>query len=245
MGVVKEKGLVIRQSDFNDGTRQLTIFTEGYGIIRATNHGAKRQKFKSVALGQLMCYGEFDLFISNRDYASINNVNIIDAFLPAVEDIEKLSLCTYFADLTYAILGENNPDERLLKTLLNIIYALAYRDEPETKLKAVYELRAMCLEGYMPNLFSCPCGEEEVVGFDFDKGSMACYKCLGRNGMPVSAGVYKAMRYIAQAEDKRLLSFTGNDLLFKELGIVTEKYLLTHIDKKLPTLDYYKLIKNI
>ena len=245
MGTVKENGIIIKQNDYGEGHRRLSIFTENHGIISAVNYGAKRQKNKSAALSQLLCFGEFELYMSNRDYANINSINVTEAFLPVTEDIKKLSLCTYFMDITHAMLGENNPDARLLKTLLNIIYALAYRDEPVKKVKAVYELRLMTLGGYMPNLNICACGKNIVEMFDFDKGSIVCSECRGTNAVKISAGVYKAMRYITQADDKRLLSFTGNDALFDELGKITEKYLLIHIDRKFSSLDYYKMMKDM
>lgn len=245
MGTVRENGLIIKQNDYGDGHRILNIFTENYGIIRAISYGAKRQRNSSAASSQFMCFGEFELYITNRDLANINSINVTETFMPISEDIIKLSLCTYLADITYAMLGEDNPDERLLKTLLNTVYALAYRGEQLDKVKSVYELRLMTIEGYMPNLGICGCGSRDTCAFDFDKGSMVCGSCRGKNSVSISAGVYKAMYYITQAEDKRIFSFTGNDTLFKELGNVTERYLLTHIDKSFRSLDYYKKIKNM
>ena len=245
MGTVREQGLIIKQNDYGEGNRRLSIFTPNYGIISAVSYGAKRQKKNSAALSQFLCFGEFELYLSNRDFANVNSINVTEAFLPITEDIVKLSLCAYLADITYAMLGGNNPDERLLKTLLNTIYALAYRDEQPDKVKAVYELRLMALEGYMPNLGVCGCGREDTDAFDPDRGSMVCPGCHGKNSIPVSVGVYKAMHYIIMAEDKRLFSFTGNEMLFEELGRLAERYLLTHIDKSFSSLDYYKRIKDM
>ena len=97
----------------------------------------------------------------------------------------------------------------------------------------------------MPNLVQCACTGDKLEMFDLDKGSMGCKKCCGYNSVRMTQGLYKAMSYIINAEDKKVLAFTGNDLLFEELGIVAEKYLLANIDKKFPSLEYYKNIKNI
>lgn len=245
MGTVRENGLIIKQKDYGNGNIQMSIFTENYGILHATNFNAKRQKNKFAASSQFLSFGEFELYFTNRDYVNINSFDIAEAFLPAAEDIVKLSLCTYLSDITYAMLGENNPDNRILRTLLNIFYAIAYRDEPLEKIKAVYELRLMTLCGYMPNLARCGCGGDKLEMFDLDKGSMGCKKCCGYNSVRMTPGLYKAMIYIINSEDKKVLAFTGNDLLLEELGIVAEKYLLTHIDRKIPSLEYYKNIKNI
>lgn len=244
MGTVRENGLVIKQKNYGNGNIQMNIFTENYGILHATNFNAKRQKNKFAASSQFLSFGEVELYF-NRDYVNINSFDVSEAFLPAAEDIVKLSLCTYLSDITYAMLGENNPDNRILKNLLNSFYAIAYRNEPLKKIKAVYELRLMTLGGYMPNLEPCDCGENKFRMFDLDKGSMGCKKCCGYNSIRMTEGLYKAMNYIINAEDKKVLAFRGNDVLLDELGIAAEKYLLAHIDKKFPSLEYYKNIKNI
>ena len=42
---------------------------------------------------------------------TVQSVDVIESFYPLREDIEKLSLCVYFADLTYALLNQNSADE--------------------------------------------------------------------------------------------------------------------------------------
>lgn len=244
MGAIRETGLIIKQNDYGEGHRRLSIFTANYGIIQAVSYGAKRQKHKSAASSQFLCYGDFELYLSNRDFANVNSVNVKEAFLPISEDIVKLSLCNYLADITYAMLGQGNADERMLNVMLNSIYALAYREEKPDKIKAVYELKLMSIEGYMPNISSCVCGSSEVTAFDFDKGSVVCGGCRGSNSRTLNTGAIKALHYIVNAEDRRMLAFTGNDELYYEIGILAEKYLMTHIDREFKSLEYYKMMRD-
>lgn len=243
MGSVREKGLIIKQKDYGNGNIQINIFTENYGILRTVNFDGKRMKKKFTSSSQFLSFGEFELYFTNREYINVDSFNVSEAFLPVGSDMVKLSLCAYFSDITYAMLGENNPDERILKTLLNIIYALAYRDEPIEKLKAVYELRLMTFGGYMPDMSPCECNNVSERMFDFDRGSLSCRSCSGYNSMRMTPSLYKAICYIISADDKKMLAFKGNDVFFEELGIAAEKYLLTHIDRKFNSLDYYKKIK--
>ena len=73
---------------------------------------------------------------------TINNIDTLDGFYPVSEDIKKLSLCVYLADITYCILGMNNPDSRMLHLFLNSVYALAYRDEPMADIR--HSLMRVC-----------------------------------------------------------------------------------------------------
>ena len=236
------RGIIIKQSDYGEGHRMLSIFTEKDGIIKAVKYGAKSTKNRDSASSQFLCYGDFSLYKGRGDVATVNSVSAIDSFFPVLSDIEKLSLCVYMADLTYSVLGPNNPDQRLLRAFLNCVYALSYRDEACQKVKAVYELRLMSIGGYMPRLDVCSCGSNAICGFDADGGTVVCADCIKKGVLPLSVGTYKALWHICTCEEKKLLSFTGNDQLFAELGTIAEKYALTHLEKNFPSLDYYKAV---
>lgn len=237
------RGIIIKQSDYGEGHRMLSIFTENAGIIKAVSYGAKKLKSRQAASSQVLCWGEFELYESGRDICTLKNVNVIDGFFPISEDIKKLALCTYLFDITYAMLGEGNPDMRLLKVLLNSLYALAYRDEDIMKVKSVYELKLMSIEGYEPHILNCGvCGSNELRAFDFEKGCVVCGGCATKSGVVLSESVYRALQYIVRSPDKKMLSFTGNDILFERLGEISEKYLLTQADRSFLSLDYFKAI---
>lgn len=242
MSVVSARGIVIRQSDYGEGHRMLSIFTHEYGIIKAVKYGAKSTKNRDSASSQFLCYGNFELFMSNRDVGNINSITAIDSFFPVMEDIVKLSLCNYLADLTYSILGMNTPDERLLNVFLNCVYALAYKNEPPEKVKTVYELKLMSIGGYMPDLTGCACGKEGVWGLDIDSGQVVCPECKKSGTIKLYEHTYKALWYIINSPDKKMLAFNGNERLFEELGRISEKYALAHLEKEFKSLDYYKAV---
>lgn len=244
MADIRTKGVIIKQHDYGEGHRMLSIFAEGMGIIKAVSYGAKKVKSGKAASSQFLCFGEFELS-GGGDIMTLKSVDVSDSFFPITEDIEKLALCSYFADITYAMLGECNADDRLLRVFLNIIYALAYRDENIMKIKSVYELKLMSIEGYEPRTDCCGVCGKAAAAFDLSRGCTVCRDCLGRDCLTLSEGVYKAIRYIVGSEDRKMLSFTGNDELYSLLGELSERYLLMHTDRKFDSLDYFKSIAEL
>lgn len=223
----------------------LSIFTEDYGIIKAVSYGAKRLKSKNAASTQFLCYGDFEIYAPGRDVSTIDSVNVIEGFYNIAQDIKKLSLCVYFADIAYALLGNSNPDKRLLSIFLNSLYALCYKNEDTEKIKAVFELKMMSAGGYMPSVSGCPCGSSAIYGFDLPKGTVVCRECSGKETVPINEQVYKALAYIISCDDKRMLSFTGGKRLYGALGNISEKYVLIHTEQKFKSLDYYKLMSDM
>lgn len=244
MSTVKAKGLIIKQSDFKEANRVLTIFTEDFGIINAVAYGAKSIRNKNSASTQVMTYADFIFSNTNRDMMSVQSAEIIDSFFGVKEDITKLSLCTYFADLVYSLLNSNSPDCDMLSLMLNSLYALSYKDFDIKKIKAVFELRAMAYGGYMPNISYCVgCSSiENITHFNAQKGGIVCRNCNQSGGVLIDGNVYHTLSYILTADAKKMLSFDADEDTMKRVSDIAEEYVLTYCDKNFKSLDYYKQI---
>lgn len=243
MANISAKGIVIRQEAYGDGHRMLNIFTEGYGIVKAISYGANKSKSAAAASSQFLCYGNFGLYQGTGRRMSVNSTDTIDGFYPVSEDITKLALATYLSDITYEVLGEGNADDRILKLYLNSIYALSYRKEQINKIKTAYELKLMAAGGFYPMLDECvECHGKDAAVFDFDRGGVLCGSCTGKNAVKINGEIIKAMKYILECEDRKMLAFSVNDELLEYLNAITETYVSVQLDKTFGSLGYYKTI---
>lgn len=244
MSNIKANGLILKQNDYGEANRMLTVFCEGYGIVKASVYGAKSVKSRQAAASQFLCYGAFVFFQGKGDILTVNTVEPLECFFPIQEDIAALSLSTYFADITYAAIDMHAPDDGLLHMLLNALYVLAYKKMPLQTVKLVYELRLAVHAGFTPVTGMCAvCGESEgLTGFSVKENGMVCAECT--QSLPgiisVSPACFRALYYIVHAERKKVFAFRIGDEVQQELGILTEKYILRHLDKDFPSLSYYK-----
>ena len=246
MSTVKTKGLILKQSDYKEANRVVTIFTKDFGIIRAVAYGAKSIRNKNSASTQVMTYAEFVLLNTNKDMMSIQSAEIIESFYGVKEDIVKLSLGVYFADVIYSLLNTNVPDDEMLSLFLNSLYALSYKNEDCEKVRTVFELRAMAGGGYMPNISSCvTCGDvEDISHFSLNTGGIVCRKCSRIGDIPINAEIYHTIAYILTSDVKKMLSFNASEEVIKKVSEISEKYVDTFSDKKFKSLEYYKQMLN-
>lgn len=233
------RGIILKQNNYGEAHRMLSIFTESDGIIKAVRYGIRGKKSSNAAAFQVFSYGDFKLRPSRGEVMTAVSADVKDGFYPISEDITKLSLLTYLADITYGLLGESNPDKRILSLFLNIAYAAAYRDELLLKLKAVYELKLMCAGGYMPGINS----NEQY--FSPEKGCTLSYEKREQGNIKLTPVMSEFMRYIISCPDKKMLSFTVNDdSVFEDLSNLTEKYVSTQCDRDFSSLNYFKAMYN-
>ena len=238
------RGLVLRVTDYNDRDSLLTLLTPENGKLTVKARGLRRKNSPLTAPCQLLAYGDYTLFEYRGSY-TINEAASVELFQNLRRDLSKLSLGIYFAQVAELICQEDLPNPELLSLVLNCLHGLSWMNLQEEKVKAVFELRAACLAGYMPDLSGCHgCGCEYPDRFDLSEGSLECAGCrsLSSNGirMPLSKGTLDAMRYIAFCEPKRLFAFelgTENSI---QLSQITEAYLTTQLERGFSTLDFYK-----
>ena len=238
------QGIVLRVTDYNDRDALLTVLSRNHGKLTIKARGLRRKNSPLIAPCQLLAFGEFTLF-EYRGMYTINEAHSIELFTPLRRDLTKLSLGTYFAQVTEIISQEDLPNPELQSLLLNSLYALSKLNLPEILVKAVFELRAACLAGYTPDLYGCHiCGSQAPDRFDLTAGQLECRGCrTGESSgirMPVTAGILEAMRYICLCDPKKLFSFQIGEGTLEQLSALTEAYLETQLERGFSALDFYK-----
>ena len=238
------QGIVLRVTDYNDRDALLTVLTRGHGRLTIKARGLRRKNSPLTAPCQLLAFGEFTLFEYRGQY-TINEAHSIELFSSLRRNLTKLSLATYFAQVSEMLSQEDLPNPELLSLLLNSLYALCNLKLPEAQIKAVFELRAACLSGYTPDLFGCHiCGNQNPTRFDLRAGQLECENCRSSESdgirLPVTPAILEAMRYICLCDPKRLFSFTIGEETLLQLANLTEAYLATQLERGFSTLDFYK-----
>ena len=238
-------GLIIREHQTVEDDRLVTLLTRDYGVIRAFVRGAKRAKSRFQSSTQLFSYAKFSIY-RGKDAYSIDEAQPIKIFFGLRNDIQKLSLAQYFCELAGELAPVEAEADKYLRLMLNSLYMLSDGKKEPEQLKAIVELRLLCLSGYMPDLTACAdCGnDEDNMLFSPVEGRIFCPDCAhDHTGIILPPGVLAAMRHICFSDDGKLFSFalSKESLLF--LSDITERYLLIQTEKKYKTLDFYKAMK--
>lgn len=241
---VKTEGIVLRQTDVNEADRLLDILTRDRGLVTARARGVRRSRSDLKSACQLLAFSEFTLF-DYRGKATVNEARSIEQFRQLREDIELLSLGSYFAQAAQLIAQADAPNPELLSLLLNALYALGQLKKPQLLVKAAFELRLACLAGFAPDLSGCAvCGAPFPDRLNVSHGVLQCADCrreeLDGIRMPLSPGSLAALRHVAACDGKKIFSFTVSDQTLPELSSATETYLITQLEHSFYTLDFYK-----
>ena len=242
---ITTNALVLRAVDYKESDKILTLFTQEQGKLTASARGC-RKKGSAIAAGcQLLCWSEVVLYEYQGRWL-VKEAATQRQFRGVRDDLEKLALACYFAEVTELLAVEGMPSPELLSLMLNSLHALDQMNKPLPLVKAAFELKAMCLAGYEPLMEGCAvCGAEPAdPRFHLSEGVLHCAACRGEVGegisMPLDGMALKAMEHVVYGDPKRLFSFQAEGESLKRMGDLTEAYLHTQLERGFHTLDFYK-----
>ena len=243
----KTEGLVLRETEYKDADKLLTVLSRDRGRLTLRARGVRSRSSRLKSGCQLLAFSEFTVF-EGRGSMTVDEAVPLELFLPLREDIELLSLASYFVQVAEVLSQEDAPNPELLSMCLNGFYALSKLNRPQRLVKAAFELRAACLAGYTPMLDGCAvCCNPSPDRFLVSGGVLQCAGCRQPEEtgvrLPIHPGTLDAMRYLTSCEIKRLFSFRLGEDTLKELSDAAETYLLTQLERGFFTLDFYKSLQ--
>lgn len=247
-------GLVLRSTDVGDNDKLLTLLTAEYGKITVSAKGARSLKSKFMSVSQQFAYGEFT-FTVKGDFKWLKEASLSEGFFAVRRDLPRLALACYVVSVTEQLSLEGQADLELLRLALNTLYMLCGDKHSLEHIKAVFELSAVSIEGFAPDIDECgTCGcNDSLTYLDTVGGVCLCERCVKKlfaetqipvSVLPIRLGELDAFRYITSPETRNAFAFRLPDDEEAALSDLCEKYLLAQLDCTFKTLSFYHEVKN-
>lgn len=238
------EGLVLRTVNYKESDKILTVLTRDRGTLTVKATGARRKGSRLGSCTQLFCYSELSLYEKDGRF-SLDDGDVKSQFYGLSQDIEKMALASYFAQVLLSEPEDGPASPDILRLALNSLYALEKGLYPQAVIKAAFELRYMGLNGYAPDLNACAsCHKKGQGGYiDLVSGQLlcpACFRPVGYGERPMDELALEAARYILSCDLKRLFSFKLPEKSQGFLSRFCEDYLLEKTEQRYKTLDFYK-----
>lgn len=144
--------VVLRQADYKESDRILTVLTPERGIITVGAKGVRNIKSKNSAAVQLFSYSELEILQTGSRY-TLRTATLKNGFFGLRADLNRYSLACYAADAAAHFCTEASDESEPFRLLLNLFYALSEAKEKSLwLLKAAYELKLCTVCGFMRSL---------------------------------------------------------------------------------------------
>lgn len=257
--------LVIHEQPLGDNDKILTLLTAESGRFNVIAKGAKSLKSRYMPACRAFVWGNYEIHERSAESRWLRDASVTESFGQLGEDIVRMYLATYIADVCMELSGANEPAEEILRLALNTYYALCRNIRPDWQVKAVFEWKAAALSGYMPDLSRCHrCGKPsaDIFYLDVMNGGLVCPSCVSYSPavprgypdavpvdeygtrsilLPLRGQVPAALRWVLEVPMKNMLGFelsSPDDAA--DFSKICETYLLSHLETGFTSLKCYK-----
>ena len=225
-------GMVLTAMPISDYDKRITILTRERGKITAFARGARRPQSQLLAATNPFCFGEFELFEGKSAY-NLTKASIHNYFRELTLDVEGAYTGFYFLEFAEYFCQENNDEKEMLKLLYQSLRAVESPAYDNRLVRAVFELKAMTINGEGPQVFSCMnCHKKDasLVSFSVPRGGMLCESCAHtQKGIAVCNSTRYALQYIVSSSVEKLFSFKVSDEVAKELCEIATAYISHYV----------------
>ena len=244
--LVTVDGIVISRREIGENNAFLDILTKEYGVIEVIAHGVKKLNSSNLGSTGLFSYATFCLNKSSLKY-TLNSAKPIYLFYKLSEDLKKLSLATYFADVARYTSASEEYGGDFLRFFAMALFQLEKENASAELIKAVFELRTAAMLGFLPDLRACckcVCYEHSEMFFLFSESNIICGDCYDgnrddENVFILSPSLLYTLRYVVYSPVEKLFKFSLTGVTAEQFYSFTEKYLLGHLNRGFRSLEYY------
>lgn len=248
---MKTKGIIMKEYTVGESDKFLGIFTKSNGMLMVSAPYAKRHNRGLASGTQIFVYGQFVIQENKGNYKLIQ-VDMIESFHNLRNDLFKLAYSSYVLEFVTLTMEENLSSPDVLRLMVRTFQAMCKDTIKPNLIRHIFELKHMCLLGFMPNVFSCNvCGlsyeECSKLFFDINQGGIVCGGCSSPSPyrFNISEGTLHAMQYIVSTHIDELYTFTVSDQVLFEYNKIISKYISYYIDKQFKTLKFIEDIELI
>ncbi|MFC1479836.1 DNA repair protein RecO [Candidatus Omnitrophota bacterium] len=248
MPALNAEGIILRKYCLRETSYILVVFTKEFGKIRGVIKGV-RAPYPQFA-GNFEIFTQCQLLFYRKKKTSmdlITQCEMLDYFLPARKDIERLTYANYFIELVNIVTTDYNANDELYQTLLKSLRMLEGTSSAK-RVGRIFELKLLGAMGLSPQMHECvECGSDigQRGRFSVLGGGMLCERCVHRDkeALRVSLGTVNFMRKIQTSELEKTSRIKVSKKVGKETEETLKRFLRYYINRPIRSLGFLEQLE--
>jgi DNA repair protein RecO (recombination protein O) len=226
--LIRTEAVVLRRHDLGEADRIITLYTAHHGKLRAVAKGVRRPTSKLGGHLELFTHSQI-LLARGRNLDIITQVETVSPFLGLREDLWRASQAYYVAELIDRMTEDRSENYALFRLLVATLDRLATARRADQAIR-VYELQALDLLGYRPELRHCvKCRQlldADALAFSSLDGGTLCRTCQASStsARALSANALKVLRLYQTGDWSTVSRLRLDEALRSELEQVLHEY---------------------
>jgi DNA repair protein RecO (recombination protein O) len=241
----KTSALVIRQADWSESSRVVTLLTRDFGKISVVAKGARR--LKSAFEAGLDLLSQCRIVFLRKSSSSLDILTesqLQKRFSPAAGSLKALYAGYYLCELLNGLTEPYDPHPALYDVCVETLARLSCDVEPLLPLTR-FELVLLREMGQLPEFDAClacdrPVSDDSTFSFWVSQGGLLCADCRRPeyDHLPIHARTIEVLRRLATAEEAEAASMQPTADQLRQMRSITVAALCHHLERRPATLRY-------
>ena len=243
--------ILLRRIEFGDYDLIVTLFTEDQGKISAIAKSAKKsvKRFPGV----LEPFSLVNVVLTRgKGMPVLKEASLERPYFKIREDILKTSYASYWSEIIYLWMAENEPQKNLYRLTTQVLSELDRGEIQVEILSILFQMRFLSLAGFRPNFDHCHTCKTDLdqiqcasVVADPAKGGIVCPKCgdVHGNRQRLSKGTLKQLMWTDNDDLERVARVRFTPTAMAEGLTFLESFVPFHIGKSPKSLKVLKAVR--
>lgn len=170
---------MIKSHDYGEGNRIVVVFTEQYGLIKATARGSRKTKSKFGAMLEPLSENSFMLYKKpDKPLFTITGCKVNNSHVKIRDNMLLYGYGALVIEFVDILFLEEDPNDHVYEILQDSLISIEQKNSASASLLAVFKL--MKYAGYRLNFFECSkCNNKELGNMCFVPalGGVLCKNC--------------------------------------------------------------------
>ncbi len=253
MTTLSTPAILLRRIDFGDYDLIVTLFTKNQGKISVIAKSAKKsvKRFPGI----LEPFSRLDVVLSQqkgKGMPVLQEATLEEPFFRIRENVVKTAYASYWAELIYLWMADEEPLASLYHLILYVLCELDHGQTPVEVLSILFQMRFLSIAGFSPNFDHChackTCLDQiqyPTVVSAMSQGGIACPTCgFPANGqMKISKGTLKQLLWTNGGDLERASRIRFAPAAMEEGLKFLEAFVPYHLAKRPKSLKVLRAIR--
>ena len=241
------EGIVLKEVNYSESSKILTVLTKEYGLISIMSKGCRKVKSKLRSGSSKLSYANFGIYYKESGISTLTSVDLINPFkniLIDYRDLTKISYSLYLLELTLQIIKEKNILEEEIEIIYNLLIdSITKINEGFTPsiITNILELKYLDYLGVKPSIDGCSnCGSDlNIITITPESFGYICKECYNNEKL-VDEKVLKMIRMLYYVEISRISKLDIEENIITEINNFIDEYYELHTGIYLKTKQNIK-----
>lgn len=243
--------LVLKRRNFGEADRQLTLLTPRYGKFDAIAKGVRKPSSKKT--GHVELFMKTDTLIAKgRSLDLVTQAELINAYLPIRENLERGAYASYAAELLDRFtFDSDDTNTSSLFALLDATFERLCTDKDVRRVIRYYELRLLDEVGFRPQLQNCVITQADLEPvdqfFSYDDGGVVSVDgALHTAGLlHLSVDTLKVLRHFQRSPYEQVSALQINEVLHRNLERIMLGYVSYILESRVQSVDFIRRLRQL